>query len=244
MRRAPGATSRRDRRVHAPTGGRPSHHPGAPAPGSQPATLSLRRELARKALHLSSAAAPLLYAAGAPRWWLAGGLGALLGVALAVEAARARSERARHHFTRYTGALLREHEHRRWSGATWMLGAYLLAAAAYPRPFAIAAMWAVGVGDASAAIVGRWWGERRRWRTPSPSAEGARAAKTYAGTAACFVAAFVGARWVAGLPPAAAALTALLAAAAERPRAPLDDNLRIVLAVGAAALVWRLAGAR
>jgi dolichol kinase len=49
---------------------------------------------------------------------------------------------------------------------------------------------------------------------------------------------------VAGLPLAAALLAALCAALAERPRAPGDDNLRIVLAVGVAALaatVLRLA---
>ena len=192
--------------------------------------------------------APLSYAAGLPREWVVGGLAGLTAVAMVVETARARSERARHHFTRYTGVLLREHEHHRWAGATWMLVAYLFAAAAYPRPFAIAAMWAVGVGDASAAVVGRWWSERRRQRAARPVAGGGRGpavparpgAKTYAGTLACFVAALIGARWVAALPLIAALLTALLAALAERPRAPLDDNLRIVLAVGAVALAWRL----
>lgn len=174
------------------------------------------------------------------------GLGALVAVALVVELARARSARARHHFTRYTGALLREHEHRAWSGATWMLGAYLIAVVAYPRPFAVAAMWAVGVGDAAAAVVGRWWGERRRARaTASAAARGAApapGAKTYAGTVACFAATLAGARLVAGLPLAPALLAAALAALAERPRAPFDDNLRIVLAVGVAALVTALAG--
>jgi dolichol kinase len=119
-----------------------------------------------------------------------------------------------------------------------MLGAYLIAAVAYPRPFAVAAMWAVGVGDASAAVVGRWWAERRRARGRAAPA----GAKTYAGTLACFAAARVGALWVASLPAAAALLAAASAALAERPRAPLDDNARIVLAVGVAALVWRLAG--
>ena len=197
--------------------------------------MTLGRELARKALHLLSAVAPLAYAAGAPRRWVVAALAALAAVALVVEVGRARSARARHHFTRYTGALLRAHEHERWSGATWMLVAYLLAAAAYPRAYAIAAMWAVGVGDASAAVVGRWWGARRR------GGAGAAGAKTYAGTLACFVAALAGALWVAGLPPAAALTAALLAALAERPRAPLDDNLRIVLAVGAVALAGSLA---
>jgi dolichol kinase len=189
---------------------------------------------------VSSAAAPVAYASGLPRAWLLALLGALLAVAVAVEVARARSARARHHFTRYTGALLRAHEHDRWSGATWMLGAYVTAVIVYPRPFAVAAMWAVGVGDASAAVVGRWWSERRRLAAGEREA---RPGKTYAGTLACFAAALAGARFVAGLPLAAALLAALLAALAERPRAPFDDNLRIVLGVGVAALVWQLAHA-
>ena len=137
-----------------------------------PAELTLGRELARKALHLSSASAPLAYAAGVPRAWMLVGLGALAAVALVVEVARARSARARHHFTRYTGALLREHEHQALSGATWMLVAYLLAVAAYPRAFAVAAMWGVGVGDAAAAVVGRWWSARRRGGTREAAGAG------------------------------------------------------------------------
>lgn len=207
-------------------------------PPPSPPPFTFRRELARKALHVSSAVVPLAYAAGLGRRWVIAGLGVLFTVAVGVEIARARNERARHHFTRYTGALLRAHEHDRWSGATWMLGAYLVAAIAYPRPFAVAAMWAVGVGDASAAVVGRWWGDRRRRSEAEMSLP---PGKTYAGTLACFAAAFLGARTVAGLPVPAAALAALLAALAERPRAPFDDNLRIVLAVGVAALVWQLA---
>lgn len=210
----------------------------APPP---PAELTLGRELARKALHLSSASAPLAYAAGVPRAWMLVGLGALAAAALAVEVARARSARARDHFTRYTGPLLRAHEHQALSGATWMLVAYLLAVAAYPRAFAVAAMWGVGVGDAAAAVVGRWWGARRR-RRGTREADGAGAppapgAKSWAGTGACLAATFAGAHWVAGLAPAPAAVAALLAALAERPRAPLDDNLRIVLAVGVGAAV-------
>ena len=216
-----------------------AHSPGGPPGRRAPAApFTFGHELARKALHVSSAVVPLAYAGGVGRPWVVAGLGVLFAVAVVVEVARARNERARHHFTRYTGALLRAHEHDRWSGATWMLGAYLVAAISYPRPFAVAAMWAVGVGDASAAVIGRWWGDRRRRRAAPGAAvpEG----KTYAGTLACFAAAFLGAHVVAGLPLPAAALAALLAALAERPRAPFDDNLRIVLAVGVAALAWQL----
>jgi dolichol kinase len=194
---------------------------------------TLRRELARKALHVTSAAVPVAYAAGlVPRAGLRAGLLALLAVALGVEAARARSERVRAHFTRATGPLLRAHEHHRWAGATWLLAAFALAVWLYPAPVAVAATWAVSLGDASAAVVGRWLGRR-------PLAP--RLAKTLEGSAACAVVTFVGALWVARLSLGASVVAGLAAALAEAPERPLDDNVRVVLAVGAGILLWRMA---
>src|SRR5690606_20161456 len=127
------------------------------APSRAPApSLSLRHELARKALHLTSAVVPVGYAAGAPRRVVLTLLVALLVVAVVVELVRHREGIARAIFQRTAGPLLREHEHHRWSGATWMLAAYLLVAWLAPRGAAVAAMWAVAVGDAAAAVVGRW----------------------------------------------------------------------------------------
>lgn len=194
--------------------------------------LTLRRELARKALHVTSAAVPVAYAAGLPRAGLLAGLLALLAIALVVEGARARSERARAHFTRATGPLLRAHEHHRWAGATWLLAAFALAVGLYPAPVAVAATWAVALGDASAAIVGRRIGRHRL----SP-----RFAKTLEGSAACAAVTFAGALWVARLPLGASVVAGVAAALAEAPTRPLDDNVRVVLAVGAGILLWRMA---
>ena len=194
--------------------------------------LTLRRELARKALHVTSAAVPVAYAAGLPRAGLLAGLLALLAIALVVEGARARSERARAHFTRAAGPLLRAHEHHRWAGATWLLAAFALAVGLYPAPVAVAATWAVALGDASAAIVGRWIGRHRL----SP-----RFAKTLEGSAACAAVTFAGALWVARLPLGASVVAVVAAALAEAPTRPLDDNVRVVLAVGAGILLWRMA---
>ena len=74
-------------------------------------------------------------------------------------------------------------------------------------------------------------------------------AKTWVGTVACALATTLGALAVArlapglapGLAPVEAVLAGVLAAAAERPRWRFDDNLRVVLAVGAGILLWRLA---
>lgn len=199
----------------------PAPSPLVPTPGQ-----ALQHELARKALHLSSAAVPVGYALGVPRRVILPVLVTLLVIAIAVEIGRRVSTRGRGSFTRLLGPLLREHEHRQLVGATWMLAAYTAAVWLTPAPVAIAATWAVAAGDASAAIVGRTLAARRATGTPRPPA-----AKSWSGSATCALVSAAGAFALAGLPPLLAIATGLIAAAAERPAAPLDDNLRIVLAV-------------
>ncbi|HEY0969631.1 MAG TPA: hypothetical protein VGE02_01505 [Gemmatimonadales bacterium] len=184
-------------------------------------SLPLRRELARKALHITSAVVPIGYAAGVPRGVVLALLAALLAVAVVVEAVRHRHGIARAVFHRAAGPLLREHEHHRWSGATWMLVAYALVVWLAPRDAAVAAMWAVAVGDAAAAVVGRWLGRRRF----------GAAGKSLEGSVACLAATAVGAVWVAGLGIAAGIAAGVAAAAAEWPDGPLDDNVRVAGAV-------------
>lgn len=191
--------------------------------------LSPRGELARKSLHVSSAIVPVGYAAGVPWSAVALLLAILLSAALAVELVRERSLTAQAHFLRTTGRLLREHEHHRWSGATWLLLSFLTAVLVLPRDIAVAAMWAVSIGDAAAALVGRSLG--------TPRTTGG---KTKAGALACWAATGVGAALVAQLGVAQSLVAATAAAAAEWPRRPLDDNLRIVAAVSAGILLWRI----
>ncbi|HZF67443.1 MAG TPA: hypothetical protein VEZ47_05370 [Gemmatirosa sp.] len=196
--------------------------------------VTLRHELARKAIHLASAAVPVAYAAGLPRRWMLVALGAALAVAVTVELARHRVPRARATFERSVGALLRPHERDRWSGATWMCVAYLLAVLLFARPVAVAAMLGVALGDAAAAIAGRWWSARHAARDASRG-------KTWVGTAACAGATLAGALLVARLPLLAATAGAVVGALAERPAGPLDDNVRIALATGAASALALLA---
>ncbi len=199
---------------------------------AMPATL--RHEIARKTIHIVSAAIPAAYALGAPRAAVVLAL-ALAGVAAAgVEVARARSAHVRATFDRLVGPLLRPHEHGRWSGATWMCAAYLIVALVFPRREAVAAMLAVAFGDAAAAVVGRLAGRRN-----PPRAAGA---KTWAGSVACFAATTLGALVVARLSAPAAVACGAAAMLAERPRWAVDDNMRIAVAAGAAAwgAAWAL----
>lgn len=190
--------------------------------------LSLRREVARKGLHLLSTAVPVSYAAGLSRPVVTWILAFALAAALAVEVARYRSARARSLFDSRVGALLREHEWHGASGATWMVVALLVAAVFFPRDVAIAAMCAVALGDAAAAIIGRAVAGPAVYR------------KSFGGSVACFAASAISARAIADFAWAEALIVGLIAALAERPRRPMDDNLRISLAVGCGILLWRM----
>lgn len=194
------------------------------------AGLTLRQELARKAIHLQSVAIPAAYALGVPWLPLVVLLGILVTTALVVEVARRRSLRVRDGFARLFASLLRDHEHAGLSGATWLLVSFFLAVLLLPREAAIAATWAVSLGDASAALVGRWMGRQRLTRS----------SKTFEGSMACATVSFAGAWLVAGLPLSVSAAAGMLAAAAEWPRHPLDDNLRIAVVVGGGILLWQL----
>ena len=206
--------------------------PSAAPPARGP--LALRHELARKALHLTSATVPVAYALGAPRDPLLALLALLVVVALLVEMTRRRVALVRRAFVRATEPLLRAHEHERIAGATWMLVAFALAVWLLPRATAIAATWAVAVGDASAAIIGRSLGRVRI------GAHG----KSLEGSLACLVATALGAAFVAKLGPAAAVAAGVVAAAAELPGRPLDDNLRVAAAVALVVTATQLALAR
>jgi dolichol kinase len=199
-------------------------------PQPAPAGLALRHELARKAIHLQSVAVPAAYALGVPRLPLLILLVFLLATAIVVEVARYRSARVRAGFSRIFSPLLREHEHGAVSGATWLLLSFFIVLLLLPRQAAIAAMWAVSLGDASAALAGRWIGRHRLTKSR----------KTIEGSTACAAISFVGAWLVAGLPIGVSIGVGILAAAAEWPGRPLDDNLRIAAVVGGGILLWQL----
>jgi dolichol kinase len=183
----------------------------------------------RKGLHLLSVTVPLSYAAGLPRAFVVSGLIVALIVAAAVEITRARSDRVRAVFDGGVGILLRKHEWHGVSGATWLVIALLVATACFPRDVAVAAMCAVSLGDASAAIIGR---------ALARTSSGAR--KSLAGSMACFAASAIAARAIANFTWQETLIVGVLASLAERPRRPLDDNLRIALAVGCGILLWRM----
>ncbi|NUQ92224.1 MAG: hypothetical protein HOQ26_04830 [Gemmatimonadaceae bacterium] len=190
---------------------------------------SWRRELARKAIHLTSVAVPIALASGFPQRTAVVLLVALAATALLVEWARRASAGVERLFERSFAAMLRAHERRALTGATWLLVSMCAAVSLLPRDAAIAATWAAAVGDTAAALVGMRFGAHR-----SP-----RDGKSLEGSAACAIATLAGAWLLASLPFAIALGASVVAAVAERLPWPRDDNARLVALVGAAVVAGR-----
>lgn len=189
--------------------------------------LSFRRELARKALHLATALLPIAWALD----WIARAtvlmlLGAAVVVALSVEFARHRRQAFGAWFDARFGVLLRRHEATELSGATWLALGMWSAAILVPAGAAIAALWAGAVGDASAAIFGRTAAALRKRPADGKSAVGAAAAA---------IATAAGVLWLTEATRWEALCLGGIAALAEWPARPGDDNLRVVLSVAFAA---------
>ena len=190
----------------------------------------IAREFQRKAIHIATAILPVAWAFG----WLTGTqvrmlVAAAVVVALVVEFARYRSATFGARFEARFGALLRAHERTTLSGATWlaigMWGAVMLA----PPGAAIAALWAAAVGDAAAGLVGRSMQHLRG--APADS-------KSIVGSLALTIATAGGVLWLTPASRGVAIALGVVAAFAERPSRPGDDNVRVVLVVaGAAALL-------
>lgn len=192
----------------------------------------IRRELARKAFHVSSASLPLLVWL-APRWLALAVLLPMAAVAVAVDWTRLRYRAPRYWFLRYTRRMLRHHERRRFAGATYMAVAYAAALVLFPKPIAVMAMLFNGFGDAAAALVGKRFGRHRTaW---GKSWEGFAAGLTVNLAVGLAISSLAPA-----VPPLAAVAGAIAAATLEFLDLPIDDNVRVTLGGGGVAFLLAL----
>lgn len=187
-------------------------------------------EATRKLIHFGAVVWPISWAYGwltTPQMQLIAA--ALFAGAAAVELLRRASPSVQARFIGTFGPLLRDHEHRAVTGATWGALSMLVVTLALPAAAAQSALWAAAAGDGSGAVVGRLWQRSRRAASDK---------KTLAGSVAVGVATAFGVWWLTATAPFVALAVGAAAALAEHPRRPFDDNLRVTFAAGLAA--WGL----
>jgi dolichol kinase len=182
--------------------------------------LNWGQELRRKGIHLSALAIP------AAVYWLPrkpvvlGLLVLTLGF-LVAELLRLGHRSVRSVFSRLFGSMIRDHEHASFTGSTFFLVGSLLTVCVFARPVAVASLCFLILGDSVAALVGRSVGRVKLF-----------GGKTLEGAASNFLVCLgVG---VVLLPLPLALAGAAASAIVELLPIPLDDNLRIPLAAGAA----------
>ncbi|SHK03810.1 diacylglycerol/polyprenol kinase family protein [Rhodothermus profundi] len=196
--------------------------------------LTYRGELLRKALHLLALSIPVGMLQVSRSTALAV-LWPLALVALGADLLRARWPAFHQLIRQVFGSMMRPEELPppggpiAINGATWVLLSSALLATLFPLPVAATAFAVFMVGDAAAAIVGRRFG-RHYW----PGSH-----RTFEGSLAFFGTALLTA-WFFPVPMGHGILAALLATILEVLPLPLNDNVRVPLAV--ALLLWLLQG--
>ncbi|NLW19358.1 MAG: phosphatidate cytidylyltransferase [Candidatus Cloacimonetes bacterium] len=127
------------------------------------------------------------------------------------------------------GLVLRRHELRDFTGATYLLFASVICVAFFPPWQVFFALSFLAIGDTFAAMVGMNLGKRKI----------SKGRKSLEGSIACFVSCFIFAL-VFGLHPLLALVGALAASLAELSPLPLDDNIKMPLASAVAMALFNI----
>ncbi len=180
-------------------------------------------EALRKLIHLSSLVIPFgyRYVLGYNRRLAFIWLFVALAISLAIEFTRFWQRNFRRTFHRLFGSILRRHEFKDLTGATYLLFASLLCVAFFEPRIAAASIAFLSIGDTFAALVGMSFGKRKFLGSK----------KTLEGSLACFVSCLIfGLWWLRN--PWLAIIGSLAATGAELGNIGLDDNLKIPLISG------------
>lgn len=213
-------------------------HPTTPShqASRNPVQISMKSELQRKMIHLSSIGIPLLYIwlSRETMLWLIVPVFVLSAV---VELLRWRVPAVEELIGKLFGQMLREHEkegHRKISGATFVLLSATLCVLIFPKVVTINAFAVLIVSDTASALFGRRFG---RHRFLEKSVEGSSAFVVTAFMVVLAVAAIYDAPWQF---VAVGAVASVVAAVAEAMSygVNIDDNFTIPLSFGAT--MWGL----
>ena len=179
--------------------------------------MNYRNEVYRKMIHFGSAVFPISYYYSLSReqmLWLLGGLSALF---LIGELLRMNVGPFKRFFKLIFSAVVRESEDHTITGATTVFIAGFLTVLIFERPVAIFAMLILSLADATAALIGRKWGNHSLFE------------KSVEGTMTFLIVALALAFLLPDLPRAGAVAAAGIATVAEVLPSPIDDNLIVPL---------------
>jgi dolichol kinase len=123
---------------------------------------SLRsNELVRKAIHISSAAIPLLYWNYFEKDFMLKSLIFLSAGFLLAEFLRLNYEWARNYFMSIFGPAIREYEKSRLTGATYVFTGAAISIFLFPKEIAVPALLILSISDTMAALVGIPFGKHK-----------------------------------------------------------------------------------
>ena len=179
--------------------------------------MNYRNEVYRKMIHFGSAVFPISYYYSLSReqmLWLLGGLSTLF---LFGELLRMNVEPFKRFFKLIFSAVVRESEDHTITGATTVFIAGFLTVLIFERPVAIFAMLILSLADATAALIGRKWGNHSLFE------------KSVEGTMTFLIVAMALAFLLPDLPRAGAVAAAGIATIAEVLPSPINDNLIVPL---------------
>ena len=202
-----------------------------PSPDTSSEIFAFDAEVKRKLLHLAALVLPagVAYFGRLTALWV---LVPTCVLAVGADALRTRHAPFRAFIRRVFGGMMRPDE---WpplggpvvlNGATWMLLSVTLTTALFPARIAIPVLVIFMIADAVAALVGRTWG-RTEWGATGRTVEGSLA---FLAAGLLVMAAFP-------IPFGTGAVGVLVATTVEILPWPLNDNIRVPIAFGAALLV-------
>ncbi len=118
------------------------------------------------------------------------------------------------------GRMLRPQESRRYTGASYIMLAAVLAVIMFPKPIAICSLSFIIVGDTAGALIGRKWG-KHRFRN-----------RSFEGSAAFLLSSMIPAAIVPDVPLWVGIVGAFVATITEALSGDIDDNLSVPLVAG------------
>ncbi len=189
--------------------------------------ISYRQELYRKLIHLCSLSIPIGYHLFGKHISITVLIFTFL-IAAYIDLTRIWGLPGKAFFKKLIGPVLRDHEHKGFSGAFYILLAGLLAICFLDIPEAAAVMGFVILGDVSAALIGRKWGHVRLPGTH----------KTLEGSIAFFTTCLFVVGVAPGINTGSGLAGAFTATIAEAYSMKLDDNLVVVILAGIVMLLF------